>query len=783
MKFPSRDPGTIRLNRLDDCVDPLRAEAVALRQRLDDLTRLVSDWVWETDAKLRLTSVSDRAFESLDMTPRELQGRHLTTVFRFADEHAANVSLAHLTPFRSAPCVVTTRSGEQRFLSVSGIPVFDPDSGRYLGYRGTASDLTRDRLAQLALERRDAVMTAVGDVAAQLLSACDWHDKLPAIVRTLAHAAAADALDVFRVFIDTDGNAVTERWVQWTQDVGIAVDGHDRRGAIPFSTTALATWEARLRAGHAVNVATAPSLSQPARALVGEEARGPLLIPIHAGNHWWGYFRFERRQTHTQWADPEIEALKTAAGIVGAAIHRRQCEQELRRHEARLQHQAHHDQLTDLPNRFRFFETLDQAMAKAQLTGASLSLLSIDLDHFQRCNDGLGPEAGDEILRQVGRRLFEFLGSTDTAARIAGDEFSLLLTGRRDRPGIADLAPKIHASLAAPYRVGDQDVYVHASIGIAVFPDDAADGIGLLQCADTARRRVKRIGGNAWQFFRCDMNAQPTRAVILSQHLHHALEKQQLELFYQPLVAAQSGCIVAAEALLRWRHPEFGLVPPGEFIGLAEEGGLIESIGNWVLQEACRQAGEWRKLGFGDVRISVNVSSRQLQRGQMLASVLAALSRGAVPASSLCVEITESAVLEDAGESIAILEKLHGLGVEIAVDDFGTGYASLTYLQKLPVDIIKIDRSFIRELSDNAADSAIVDAIIAMAKRMDLTVVAEGVEQEDQLRLLRESGCDLIQGFLFSQAVPADKFVDLLRNGFAARVSAARPKELALMSG
>jgi EAL domain-containing protein (putative c-di-GMP-specific phosphodiesterase class I) len=275
--------------------------------------------------------------------------------------------------------------------------------------------------------------------------------------------------------------------------------------------------------------------------------------------------------------------------------------------------------------------------------------------------------------------------------------------------------------------------------------------------------RAKGVGGNTYQFFTSDMDRATTTPGTLTQHLRQALHRQQFELFYQPVVHISSGRVIGAEALLRWRHPTFGLVPPVEFITLAERGGLIEAIGAWVLREACRQNRAWRDHGLDPIRMSVNVSGLQLQRGRLLTAVYAALSEARLAPSSLCIEITESAVLADIDEAKATLERLHQMGVAISVDDFGTGYASLTYLRRLPLSELKIDRSFICDLGSDRADDAIVDAIIAMAHRLHLTVVAEGVDQESQLAFLRSRRCELMQGYYFSPPVPATEFADILR--------------------
>jgi len=357
------------------------------------------------------------------------------------------------------------------------------------------------------------------------------------------------------------------------------------------------------------------------------------------------------------------------------------------------------------------------------------------------------------------------IGPTDTVARLASDEFAVVLTEAGDCYQAAATMPEMLATLSEPFQVGETVVDLHASIGIAVFPEDGQDEYNLLKNADTAMQRAKELGGNTYQFFAPGMNAKAVTYITLGRDLRNAQSEEQFELYYQPVVDIRSGAVVGAESLIRWNHPEFGMIPPDRFISLAEDSGLIEPIGEWVLREACRQNRLWRDQGLASLRIAVNVSSRQFKRGRLVGAVFAALSETGLSPASLAVEITESAFLADAEETNAILRKLSSMGIAISVDDFGTGHSSLSYLRRLPLSTLKVDRAFVNDVTTSADAAAITDAIIAMAHRLNLNVVAEGVDDEAQFEFLRARDCEMMQGYYFSPPISAAEFTDMLRKG------------------
>jgi diguanylate cyclase len=435
-----------------------------------------------------------------------------------------------------------------------------------------------------------------------------------------------------------------------------------------------------------------------------------------------------------------------------------------------LRHLATHDALTGLPNRVLLDDRLQQAIAHADRDMRSFAVLVCDLDRFKLINDSLGHRAGDELLQEVARRLLTVVRTADTVARFGGDEFVLIGTSIGDAEDAAGLATRVMDVLQAPVRIATIDIHTSPSIGIAMYPDDGVSMQALLAHADAAMYSAKQHGRGNFRRYAPGMDAGTEERVQLESDLHNAVTQNQFELYYQPKVDTQTGEVRSAEALIRWVHPTRGIISPEEFIPLAEECGLIGTIGGWVIREACRQTRAWQIDGVPTLRVSVNLSPSQFRDSGLVDSIRRALDDAGLEARYLEVELTESAVMSDPEKSIAILEQLSVMGVLVSVDDFGTGYSSMSYLRRFPIDKLKIDRVFIDEIASRPEDASIVRAIVSLAHSLRLKVVAEGVETPAQLEFLKTAGCDEYQGYHFSRPLPAANFERLVRESHTADV-------------
>ncbi|MDN0076656.1 EAL domain-containing protein [Crenobacter sp. SG2303] len=431
--------------------------------------------------------------------------------------------------------------------------------------------------------------------------------------------------------------------------------------------------------------------------------------------------------------------------------------------EERLHFLANHDALTGLPNRTLFIEKLQSAVGQAKQYERRFALLFIDLDRFKQVNDTLGHHAGDELLIRIANELQHIVPSLSTVSRLSGDEFTILLENIVSMQQVAYWAQSILDAISAKSSVAGHEVFISSSIGISIFPEDGSVADELLVNADTAMYRAKERGKNNFQFYTADMNASAIERMKLEYGLHRALAKNELEVWYQPKVALDSTRIVGAEALLRWRHPEMGMISPGQFIPIAEESSLITSIGEWVLDTTCADIRSWRDAGLLDGRIAANISGLQLKYSNIVETVSRILKKYDLDSSVLELEITENVAMDEDSGMVEVLHRLQTLGIYLSIDDFGTGYSSLSYLKRLPVRGLKIDQSFIKNLHQDRDDAAITQAIISIARSLGLDLVAEGVELEEQRQFLVEKGCLCGQGFLFSRAVPREEFAELLK--------------------
>ncbi|MBX9850114.1 MAG: EAL domain-containing protein [Rhodocyclaceae bacterium] len=432
-------------------------------------------------------------------------------------------------------------------------------------------------------------------------------------------------------------------------------------------------------------------------------------------------------------------------------------------HTETLERQARIDSLTGLANRHMLTYRLDQTLSYARRHQRVAGVLMLDLDRFKNVNDTLGHAQGDELLREVARRLKSCTREDDTVARLGGDEFVIILADMANSEDITPVAQKILTELAKPIKLECQSVTVTTSLGVALFPRDGDNSDALLRFADTAMYRAKEEGGNAYTFFTTSMMQNMLERIELERGLRHAIDNNELRLHFQPIVDAKTGLITSAEALVRWQHPERGLVPPVHFIPLAEETGLIVPLGDWVLHQACAQAVQWQKDGLGDIPIAINISARQFNQPALDEFVAQALRVTGCPAHLLMLEITESSIMDHVDQALAIMHRLTTLGVQLMIDDFGTGYSSLSQLKRFPVSTLKIDASFVRDILEDADDDAIVDAIITLAQKLGLRTVAEGVETQVQVDFLATRGCDKYQGYFFAKPCEADVFAKVTR--------------------
>jgi diguanylate cyclase (GGDEF)-like protein/PAS domain S-box-containing protein len=685
-------------------------------ERFRDLTELSNDWYWEQDAEFRFTQMSAGAL-SMGMLAKDFIGKHRWdfpwTNMTPEDWAAHRALLDRHEPFHDLQLRRRAVNGEIIIISVSGKPVFD-GNGRFAGYRGVGRNITQRKRTKRSLREIVERFRSLTELSS------DWYWEMDAELR----------------FTYVSEGIRKVRGVAPETLIGKRRWETDRVGGDEEMARHRATLEAHLPFRDFV--------------LARSDADGKVTYVSHTGKPIFddkGVFRGYR-------------------GVASDITARVQANEELAR-------MAHFDALTGLPNRTLLQGRLKRAMARADRAQTLLAVLFLDLDQFKEINDSMGHAVGDAVLKETAIRLESCLRATDTVARLGGDEFTILLEDVRSIEEISRIAGKVLAAISESGEVAGHELHLSTSIGVTIYPQDDHDADTLLRNADLAMYHAKQEGRNNVQFFSHDMSERTEKRVDLLGRLRGAIARNELLLHYQPQVDVRSGSIIGVEALLRWNDPERGLVPPMHFIPLAEDTGLIMSIGEWVLREACRQAKRWHDAGFGPLIMAVNLSPRQFRQKNLVQMVAAILAETGLPPQLLELEITESTMMHRAEEAAAGLQDLHALGVQISLDDFGTGYSSLAYLHRFPVHTLKVDQSFVRDIKSDRDDAAIVSTVISLARQLKLKSLAEGVETKEQLAFLRTRGCDSYQGYLFCRPQPAAEIEALL---VSHREPGARPR-------
>ncbi|MGA8006870.1 MAG: EAL domain-containing protein [Burkholderiales bacterium] len=687
------------------------AETLEARERLlSGLVEVSADSYWEQDEALRFKSFSDNMLPRGHFPANHFLGklRWETPYFGVSEAQwaAHRATLDARQPFRDFVVGRIDDLGQRRYVSISGRPTFDR-SGAFTGYQGVATDVTQRVVAEEALRAAEEQYRAL-------------FDKSPSPMWVLRHedlrfVAVNEAAIAHYGYSKAEFLAMTTRDIVSDADVPALLSQHVEPHAAALDH---GQWRHRRKDGS--------------------------IIDVHVRSYG---IVFEGAPAHLVLVTDITERL---------------------RYERQIEHLATHDGLTGLPNRGLLADLAVQVLSSARRLGRNAALLLFDLDNFKLHNDSFGHQGGDALLREVSARIAQVLREGDTLARLGGDEFVALLGDLRQPEDVATVISRIRGALSEPFKIGGQEVFVTTSIGVSMFPSDGRDLDTLVRHADTALYTAKELGRDDVRYFTPELNRRAAERLVIEADLRRALERGEFTIYYQPQVDLYTRQIVAAEALVRWNHPTRGLVPPGAFIQIAEDSGLIVAIGHWILKEGCRQLRAWRDRGTQHLRLSFNLSPRQFRDKSLVSSVADAIAGAGVDSNQIELELTESLVMGSADRFEAGLRELKGLGLSLAVDDFGTGYSSLNYLKRFPIDKLKIDQSFVRGLETDSDDAAIARTVIALARSLKLKVTAEGVETFGQLEFLRMHGCDEIQGYYVAQPMPAPEFERFVRHGLPA---------------
>lgn len=681
---------------------------------------------------------------------------------------------------------IRTKSGDEKWVEETGYGIFDAN-GQLLNVEGFITDITDRKLSEavlrqaesncrylnqhqqskIELHRRDALLQAVAGATSHLLTHPSLDIAIPDVLAILGQAAEIDRVHLYEnhPHPKTGQMAMSLRF-EWWLEGEVTLSARADWQNIAYSTFDAANWYTALSQGHSVK-GMVKTLSAPEQVFFDQRGiLAVLMVPIFVDSHFWGNLGFNQCRGQREWSAIEESSLVTIAASIGAAIKRQRTEEQMR-------HQAFHDALTGLPNRALFNYRLPQAIDHARHLNEWLAVLFLDLDRFKTINDTLGHAVGDRLLQQATDRLTWCIRQNDTIARWGGDEFTLILPHIKVAEEATEVAQRIAAALKPAFYLEGHELYMTGSIGIALYPHHGRDAQTLLKHADAALYKAKSKGRNTFQFYDATMNLKATELLTLDNSLHQALERNEFTVYYQPQINILTGEVTQMEALLRWQHPQLGLVAPKTFIRLAEENGMIVPIGEWVLRVACFQSQIWQAAGLPPMRVAVNLSARQFEQPALVDRITQVLQETGLDPTYLELEITETAAMRDVDFTTAMLQRLQNMGIRIAIDDFGTGYSSLTYLKKFPLNSLKIDQSFVQDLIRDSEDTAIIKAIITLAKGLNLSVVAEGVETQEQHEKLHSLGCHEMQGYWLSVPLEARTATQFIINTMSRRHTSA----------
>ncbi|MBW4563471.1 MAG: EAL domain-containing protein [Mojavia pulchra JT2-VF2] len=617
-------------------------------------------------------------------------------------------------------------------------------------------DITEQKQAAAELRQRDRLLQAVAEAANYLLVEMNYEAGIEKALTLLGEAAEVDRAYLFKNELHpTTGELAVSLRFEWTR-LGLEASRYHWQNQ-PYQSSGLERWYTTLSCGHSIRGLTQEFPISEQKVLTQDGIQSIFLVPLCLEEKFWGYLGLADCSKERHWSRHEESTLLTMAASISGAWQRQQVEEKIR-------YQALHDLLTGLPNRLLFNELLAKALPNAARSQDSLAVMFLDLDRFKVINDTLGHTLGDILLKSVAERLRDCLRGGDTVARWGGDEFTILLPQVNSLEEVTQVARRILQALENPFEIEGHELYVSASLGIALLNDKSPDAETLIQHADAALYYAKDAGRNNYQFYTHSLSVKTPELLTLDKSLRYALERQELMVYYQPRVDIATGKITGMEALLRWQHPEMGLIAPSVFIPLAEESGLIVPIGEWVLRTACSQNKAWQDAGLPFSTIAVNLSLKQFRQPNLVETLAKILQETGLEPRFLELEITETTAIEDLEFTTKVLEDLKQMGVYLSIDDFGTGHSSLSRLQLLPLHHLKIDKSFIQELTTDIKAAHIVKAIVILGQSLGLKLTAEGVEKPEELEFLKSINCENVQGYLFHRPLCAEKATEILQD-------------------